>query len=301
MDILLGISTERAKSEHSMERSPKRRRLGGWGKAVVGLAILVVAFAVFASQQAGESGGGGPLNAIAQAAEKTQGEPGGRAIMRAVVTKPGSEPIAMRGEMVFDDEGLSRAVLTVQRPDSDRSVKMNLVGDGTVIYMSSSEFGSLPDDSKWMALDLTLGRDLDGSVPASPDARDELKVLEEVSGGVRKLGREDIRGVPTTHYRGTISLREQAERMREVDAEDLAARDEKEGSPSHVEAWVDADGLVRRMRIVQTQPQIEGKGTATMDMTMDFFDFGIEPQIDVPDSDEVFDATGLAEEELSKH
>jgi hypothetical protein len=69
----------------------------------------------------------------------------------------------------------------------------------------------------------------------------------------------------------------------------------------HVEAWVDSDGLIRRMRVVTTQPQVEGEGGATMDMRVEFFDFGINPQIDLPDSDEVFDATAMAEEELSEH
>jgi hypothetical protein len=35
-----------------------------------------------------------------------------------------------------------------------------------------------------------------------------------------------------------------------------------------------------------------------MDMRIDFFDFGYEPEIEVPDSSEVFDATSLAEEQL---
>lgn len=35
-----------------------------------------------------------------------------------------------------------------------------------------------------------------------------------------------------------------------------------------------------------------------MDMRMDFFDFGFEPEIEVPDSSEVFDATDLTREKL---
>lgn len=296
----MGITGDQSKSERS-EIESSRRRLGRWGKAGIALAILVVAFAVLAAQQGGDSGSGGPLNAIAQAAEKTQSEPGGRATMRAVVTEPGSEPITMRGRIVFDAEDRSRAVIRVQQPDSDESVRMDMVSEGTVLYMSSSKFGSLPDGNKWMALDLTLGRELDSPVPASPDAKGELELLEAMTGEAKKLGREEVRGVPTTRYSGTISVAEAAENLREADAEELAARTEEEGSPTRVEAWVDADGLLRRMRILQTQPQAEGKGTMSMDMTMDFFDLGLEPQIEVPDSDEVFDATGLAEEELSKH
>jgi hypothetical protein len=302
MDILLGISADRAKSGQSMGRSPKRRRLGGWGKAVVGLAILVVAFALFASQQGGgDSGGSGPLNAIAQAAEKTQGEPGGRAAMRAVVTKPGAGPITIRARIVFDDEGRSRTVMTVPQPGSDGPVQMDVIGEGTTMYMHSSEFGSLPDGRKWMGLDLSLGEESDSPIPLNADAQEQLGLLAATTGGVQRLGREKVRGVPTTHYRGAIGVTEQAERLGELSAEELAERTEEEGAPLRVEVWVDAHDLVRRMRVAQTQPQIDGNGTANMDMTMDFFDFGLEPQIDVPDSDEVFDATALAEEELSKH
>jgi hypothetical protein len=52
------------------------------------------------------------------------------------------------------------------------------------------------------------------------------------------------------------------------------------------------------MRVVQTRPGEEGKGPATIDLGTDFFDFGLETEINVPESDEVFDATSLAEEQL---
>jgi hypothetical protein len=302
LDTLIGITEEQPGSENSENQPSRDRRLGRWGKAGIALAVLVVAaFAVLASQQGGDSGGSGPLNAIAQAAEKTQSEPGGRAAMRTIVTEPGSEPIAMRGQFVFDGEGRSRAVLTAQGHGSDGPFRMKMVTDGTVMYMSSSKFGTLPDGNKWMAIDLTLGRELDSPVPTTPDAKGELELLESVTGDVQKLGREVVRGVPTTRYRGAIGVAEQAEKLREVGADNLAGRSEEESSPLRVEAWIDADGLVRRMRLLHTEPQIEGAGTKTMDMHVDFFDFGIEPQIEVPDSDEVFDATELAEEELSKH
>lgn len=68
-----------------------------------------------------------------------------------------------------------------------------------------------------------------------------------------------------------------------------------------VEAWIDDKDLVRRMTLVQSTPQIEGDGITTMKVRMDFFDFGIEPVIEIPASDEVFDATSLAEEGLADH
>ncbi len=48
------------------------------------------------------------------------------------------------------------------------------------------------------------------------------------------------------------------------------------------------------MRLVNSRPSDKGDGPVTTDMRMDFIDFGIEPEIEVPDSSEVFDATELA-------
>jgi hypothetical protein len=123
--------------------------LGRWTKAGIALAIVVIAFVALASQRGGDGGGGplggGPLNAIAQAAEKTRHRPGGRASVRMVAAEPGSKPVPMWGQVVYDDEDRSRAVLTVLPPGSDESFQMNMVTDGTTMYMGSRRFGSLPD------------------------------------------------------------------------------------------------------------------------------------------------------------
>jgi len=286
-----------------MRISEDRSTLGRWTKAGIALAIVVIAFVVLASQRGGDGGGGpldagGPLNAIAQAAEKTRHKPGGRASVRMVASEPGSKPVPMWGQVVYDDEDRSRVVLTVLPPGSDESFQMNMVTDGTTMYVSSRRFGSLPDGAKWMKLDLEFAQGPASPVPGNPDAMGELELLETATDDIRKLGREKVRGVETTHYSGTVAVATQAERMRDLGAEELAERFEEEGSPSAVEAWIDDHGLLRRMRIVHTSPEVKGDGTTTLDMRMDFFDFGTAPVIDVPDSDEVFDATSLAEEEL---
>lgn len=281
-------------SEPSKRRRPRRL----W-QAITGLSILILALAVFAGQQGGDGDGGGPLNAIAAAAERTQQEPGGRSTMRAVVSSP-ERSFTITGEMVFNGEtDRSEAFLTTQHPESGDSVEMQLVGDGPVVYMRSSMFGSLPDGHEWMALDFSsFGLELDTMLPANGDAKGELELLGAATGDVRKLGKGEVRGVPTTRYGGTVGVSEQAERLREEGAEDLASYVEEEGAPLQIEAWIDADGLVRRMRFVKTEPSEEGDGSMTTDMRMDFFDFGIVPEIEVPESSEVFDATALAQEEL---
>jgi hypothetical protein len=79
----MGIAEDRSTLATALA---KRRRLPRWAKGGMVLSVLVIAFVVLALQQGGDGGGGGPLNAIAQAAEKTQSEPGGRVSMRAVVS-----------------------------------------------------------------------------------------------------------------------------------------------------------------------------------------------------------------------
>ncbi len=263
---------------------------------------MAVVIVVFAWQQEDGGDSDGPFNAIAAAAERTQGEPGGRATMKAVVTSPGrSAPLTMMGQMVYDTEtGLTEALITTTGQEPEGSMELQMVADEneSMVYMRSEKFDDLPGGSEWMALDLSLGRDLDQALPADADAQGELELLEESTGGVRKLGKEDVRGVPTTRYRGTVAVSEQAERAREEGAEDLASYLEEEGAPLQIEAWIDADELVRRMRVVASQPVEEGEGTEILDMRMDFFDFGPAPEIDVPESSEVFDATSLVEEEL---
>jgi hypothetical protein len=209
----------------------------------------------------------------------------------------------MRGQMVFDNEDRSRALVTVSPPGSAETFQMNMVSEGTTMYMSSPKFGSLPDDAKWMKLDLdfALEQGQESLAPGNPDAAGELELLESVSDDIRELGKEAVRGVPTTRYSGTIGVAEQAKRMRDLGADETARRIEKEASPAEVEVWIDAKGLVRRLSYVQTSPQVEDGGVTTTDMRMDFFDLGIVPEIDVPDSGEVFDATAITEEELSKH
>lgn len=285
-------------SSEDLASQPKRRRF--W-QVIAGLSVVVVALAIFASQQGDDSGGNGPLNAIAQAAEKTQGEDGGRATMRSTVSSPSqSEPLEISGQMSFDADERSRGVLKFLNPDTNEPAEIEMVSDGATVYMRSSMFGSLPDGSEWMSLDLAsaAGLDRDTMLPSEGDAKGELELLEETS-GVRKVGMENVNGVPTIHYRGIVSASEAADRLREEGAdEDFASRIEEENSAIRVEAWIDAGELVRRMRIVQRTPGDDGEGPTTMDMRMDFFDFGIDPEIEAPDSDEVFDATDLAKEEL---
>lgn len=182
-------------------------------------------------------------------------------------------------------------------PRSDGgSVTIQAIADGTVVYMRSSALGSLPDGREWMALDFSFGDDLSTSLPTNTDPKKELELLEATT-GVTEIGKDVVRGVPTTLYSGTVDVSEQVEQLRKLGADHLASLVEQHGNPVRVEVWVNGDGLVQRMRYVSSQPSEDDKPT-TIDMRMDFLYLGSVPEIELPDSSDVFDATASIKEKI---
>jgi hypothetical protein len=262
-------------------------------------AILIVLVAYAWSRGEGEYS----LNPIAEAAARTQEAPGARFEIHAVYSVPAaSQSVTMHGEGVFNGTtGRSRVTLTVPVPP--REVTMEAVGDEHTIYMRSELFSTeLPGGKEWMAIEPGLGSSSETSFASSSDPGTQLEALRAVAGGVETVGKESIGGVETTRYRGGFDLDEYADRLRDNGSEEAADQYERlaEAVPSttDVEAWIDAEGLVRRMRIVMDMKDPTTGLVNSMDMTEDFSDFGIAPEISLPDPETVFDATPLAKAEL---
>ncbi|HEY2054533.1 MAG TPA: LppX_LprAFG lipoprotein [Solirubrobacterales bacterium] len=157
--------------------------------------------------------------------------------------------------------------------------------DGTTSYVSSDAFDSIPDGKKWLELDLASAATGPRS-SAAGNPKEGLKVLEKVQ-GAEKIGQEDIDGVPTTHYRGTFPAAEEVFGVK-VDVSDR-----------HVDVWIDAQGRVRRMQAALKTAVTEVEGSAsTTEMTIDYVSFGRVPKIELPNPDEVFNATGEFESKL---
>lgn len=240
---------------------------------------------VFALEQAG-SGRTGPLDAIAEAAEATQREPGGHALVNVTVTASGTpEGITETGSIVFENGGRARGTLVVRGHTTGRRANLQVIADGTTSYTRSDQLGSPPDGRQWAKIDLSSA-DSSSSPPADGGPKEGLKLLEQMD-GAEEIGREDIRGVATTRYRGTLPVS-----GKEVLGVAVQV------SPPRVEVWIDARGRVRRVTIV-ISGSVEGEEEpTTTDMTIDFLDFGPVPKIELPKQDEIYDATGQVESEL---
>ncbi len=267
--------------------SSARRRV--W--IVAGLVMVALGLAALVSQL-GAGGGGAPLNAVAVAAVKTREEQGGRAVMRVVGTLSSGKSFTATGRTVFNAEGRTRAVMKVTPAGSAAPVRIEGISDGAVVYMRSPKL-PIPEGAEWMKIDFEAAVGLKLPVPNGNDPREELSFLR-FAGDVRKLGEEDVRGVPTTRYRAAAGVPETVKRLREEGEEELAEQVEKTGSPMRFEVWIDSSGLVRRLQIFNLHTRGEGDEQSTQ-MTAEFFDLGLEPQIEVPDPSKVYDATSLAE------
>jgi hypothetical protein len=147
-----------------------------------------------------------------------------------------------------------------------------------------------------------LGRDPSTLLAGGGDPSQQLEVLKATGAGCAKVGAETVRGVETDRYRATIDLHEAASRLRREGNPDLARileRSIRSGSDSvTVEAWIDDDGMLRRIREVASLPRGSGRPSATMDIRIDLFDYGIEPAIAVPPAARVYDMTPLLRRKL---
>ena len=189
--------------------------------------------------------------------------------------------------MVFDDSGRSRGDVTVKGHTNGREVKA--LGHQRR-HDNVHELGcvrSIPEGKKWIELDLSSAAKGAGfSASAADGPKEGLKILERVE-DAKEIGKEDIDGVPTTHYKGTLPTPEEVFGVK------------VEYSTLHVDVWIDGQGRVRRMQtaVSGSVNEVEGSETNT-ELTIDYVEFGRVPKIEPPPADEVFNATSEFESNI---
>jgi hypothetical protein len=266
-----------------MEDQPKTRGHRRWIGA--GVAVVVIAVVIFAVAQ-GSGSSSGSLNAIAKAAEVTQREPGGRAKIHATVIVVGSpERITETGSISFDESGRSSGELTVRSHSTGKEIQMTALADGTKSYVSSPDLESTTEGKKWMEIDYSAALPEGSSTPSAGSPKEGLKILEGVE-KAEEVGKEEVDGVLTTHYRGSLPAHEEVFGVK------------MHVSSQQVDVWIDAQGRVRRIQISITNSIGEAGTTTTTDMTIDYVEFGQVPKIELPKPDEVFDATSRIESQI---
>ncbi len=201
-----------------------------------------------------------------------------------------------RAQMTFDVGDLAAAF---GQGASGGGGQMRVVSTGLVVYMSAPFLRQvLPQGKTWMKLDLEAlsrarGINLGSFRQLSQnDPSQILSFLRGTSGEVKKVGGVRVRGVDTTHYRARVDLDRVASQAPESARPAIreSIRSLKQSLRSDkipVDVWIDAKGLVRRMkeRLEVTQNGMTGR----IAFTMDLFAFGTPVQVEVPPPADVVD------------
>lgn len=235
-----------------------------------------------------------PSAAVAQAADKTAAVEG----MRLTMTVK-TQGQTLHGEG-FVDPVKQQGRITMSVPGVG---DIETITDKLRIYMklpaAIRDRADLPDDKEWMSIDLQKaleGQGVDLSSLMSPSTTDPAAQLRQLKamGDIEEVGTEDVDGVQTTHYSGTIDLRKAADLV-PPDQRDAARRSadklvELAGGSGKIptELWIDQEGHVRRMQ--QTTPTGQSDITTTVELS----DFGETEAIELPSADETYDITDKA-------
>lgn len=193
--------------------------------------------------------------------------------------------------------------------DDPAKWQLEALQDGRILYLRFPLLASeLPEGKEWIKIDVDAlaqmkGVEIDLEQLGSFGATDPLSILEAleaVSGPLETVGREEIRGTDTTHYRTTLDpakLAAQAEAAGATEDvlgsfKDALAEASLESVP--LDVWVDDEGLLRRMEIDAAVTQEGLGGEMSMRLTFDLFDYGVEVDVEPPPADVVVDAATLA-------
>ncbi|MFH9745629.1 hypothetical protein ACH4MN_14425 [Streptomyces anulatus] len=107
------------------------------------------------------------------------------------------------------------------------------------------------------------------------------------SGDVKKVGQEDVRGVPATHYSGTVDVADLTAKNSNLDAKQLAAFKEQLAlagvTTQTVDIWVDKNDL-----LVKKTERGEMK-TGTFNSTLFYSDYGTEVPSEKPSASDTVD------------
>ena len=258
-----------------------------------------------------------PSVSLAEAARSTRDAETARMTMRVEI-----EGMGLPQAVTFESEGITATAAPrfdmtldlgpfLEAAGAEGDGETRVLVDGRRMYVDPPDVEGLdlPGGATWVTADakrVTDALGIDGEALGELmrlSAEQQLAGLE-AAGAVEEVGEEEVDGVRTTHLRGTVRMRDYLralprERRARVERalRELAERTGQEletlDAPTPIEIWVGEDKRVRRMRQSAELPAQEGVPAGSFDMTMEFDDFGTELDLDVPEGDEVFDATPL--------
>lgn len=177
----------------------------------------------------------------------------------------------------------SRARMTLDMPGVGEM--RVLVVDGTYFY----GFPGLPDGIEWASMSIDDVAAMSGIDPRAAGAQDpthSFDALSSISDEVETLGEEQVGGVDTTHYRFTTDAAALFDQAVESGTLGGAAAEAVEAFQGEtvMDAWIDGDGLVRRLTYeLSMDPSASGAGVpSTFAYELTFSDYGVPVEVTAP-------------------
>jgi hypothetical protein len=193
-----------------------------------------------------------------------------------------------------EDAGSSRIEMTMSAPDDGLPYSATGAIDyardrGEIVITSPSDTLEFPGGEmhdRFVGRTIYIGLTLQGELrwtkevddlrgtdrfipgPGGPGPERLLDLLVKSSKKVENLGTDDIRGVPAKHYRAHL------------DTKKLGGEFTHYGNNVVIDAWIDEDGLVRRVRVPDGG---EGSGFTVAD----YFDYGVDVDVEAPPAEEI--------------
>jgi hypothetical protein len=240
---------------------------------------------------------------LAAASEKTLEEESSKvSVSVSVDSSDGSLPQGgYRAQGAFDYVN-SRGHMTVNlgklpvATGSDAG-SVNVVFDESVIYMKLPGLQeSLPTSKPWVRIDVKeLQRQSGGASQfnafGQADPSQYLQFLQG-AGKVERIGSETVRDAETTHYKTVVDLKKAVKQAPDEMRLTLTQAIKASGAKDvPVNAWIDSEGLLRRVRYSYGGP--DQTGSLSSSITVDFYDFGSTVEASPPPADQVTDLAGI--------
>ncbi len=169
-------------------------------------------------------------------------------------------------------------------------MEIKTIGDKS--YMRWGFFSMLLGTDKWIEGDADqsasatsgFGFGADGDSPT-----DVLESLADANADVEELGREEVRGVETTHYRAVLNIEDLARELTAAELEELQADiGELTITEFPIDVWVGDDGNVYRYSMVVDAAAAGGTDDfESMTMVFEMWDYDADIVIEPPPADEI--------------
>jgi hypothetical protein len=141
-------------------------------------------------------------------------------------------------------------------------------------------------ETEWIAAPAEEGMDaasgFGGASPGNPS--DFLEAFGDANGTAEELGREEIRGVETTHYLVVFDMEELLENATPEERAELEAQGPLPIDELPMDLWIGDDGLVYKYVIEMDGSDLpEGEAFESMIMVFEMYDYGEDIVIEPPE------------------